>query len=398
MRLKAMSILPITLGIVTMTSKPITENILKKLKSSKNVLVSGPPGTGKSLLLSDIAATFLSGATASQTSGLPPHKPGAAVPIPAQTAVSKVPHLPAAAKTDRKVFRTVFHQNTRYRDMLNGLAPTVDAGTDKDFKITSGILYRASEHAKKAEGASLLIIDEINRGPAVQAFGGSIVAIEADKRLGVDGSATHKTQTFEIVDPSSGEMIEYALPDDLYILAAMNQADASVEPMDVAFLRRWDAVKLEPSEAVLRKFLGLEAKVEELPGEAEKAADIYEATVQAWKSINDRISLGRGREYQIGHGVLMGTPINTGDSVEAAIEKLSSGWSKVMAHVEEVFFGDLRGFATALNTDNPTVAHPIQIKEARFGGDLRLQVIWPESLSDAIFYKMLRSTVKHSEE
>lgn len=376
-----------------------TQSILKKLKSSKNVLISGPPGTGKSLLLSEIANSFLSGSQANQSGGgPPPHKPGAAVPIPAQPTVTQNPNVPAVSKTDRKVFRTVFHQNTRYRDMLNGLAPTVDATTDKDFKITSGILYRASEHAKKANGASLLIIDEINRGPAVQAFGGSIVAIEADKRLGPDGTHTHKTQTFEIIDPANGNMVEYALPDDLYILAAMNQADASVEPMDVAFLRRWDAFKLGPSEAVLREFFGLDTKVKELPVEAEKAADIYEAIVQAWTSINDRIALGRGREYQIGHGVLMGTPIDTGDSVKAAIEKLSSGWSKVMAHVEEVFFGDLRGFATALNTDNPNLVHPIQIKEARFGGDLRLQVIWPETMTEAIFYKILRSTVKHSEE
>ena len=381
-----------------MTNKSITKTILKKLTLSKNVLVSGPPGTGKSLLLSDIAAAFLSGATQQQASGLPPHSPGAAVPIPAQPVVSKIKHLPAPAKTNRKVFRTVFHQNTRYRDMLNGLAPTVDSAATKDFKITEGILYRASEHAKRPDGAALLIIDEINRGPAVQAFGGSIVAIEADKRLGADGTPTFKTQNFEIIDPANGNMIEYALPDDLYILAAMNQADASVEPMDVAFLRRWDAFKLEPNEAVLRNFFELSDKPAKIPDEAATATDVYEAAVQAWKCINDRISLGRGREYQIGHGVLMGNPIDKSGDVEAAIDLLSSGWSKVMTHTEEVFFGDLRGFGTALNSDNPTITHPIQIKEARFGGDLRLQIISPDNINAKIFYKILFATVQHAEE
>ena len=72
----------------------------------------------------------------------------------------------------------------------------------------------------------VFIIDEINRGPAVQVFGGAIVAIESDKRLASDGAKLAETQFFEMLDPVSGDVIEYALPHDLYILAAMNQADA----------------------------------------------------------------------------------------------------------------------------------------------------------------------------
>jgi 5-methylcytosine-specific restriction protein B len=66
----------------------------------------------------------------------------------------------------------------------------------------------------------------------VQVFGGAIVAIESDKRLASDGAKLAETQFFEMLDPVSGDVIEYALPHDLYILAAMNQADASVEPLD----------------------------------------------------------------------------------------------------------------------------------------------------------------------
>ena len=47
------------------------------------------------------------------------------------------------------------------------------------FRITEGVLYRASEFAKQPNSAALLIVDEINRGPTVQVFGGAIVAMEA---------------------------------------------------------------------------------------------------------------------------------------------------------------------------------------------------------------------------
>lgn len=44
------------------------------------------------------------------------------------------------------------------------------------------------------------------------------------------------TQTFEIVNPANGEMLEFAFSPNLYSLAAMNRADVSVAPLDVTFL------------------------------------------------------------------------------------------------------------------------------------------------------------------
>lgn len=87
---------------------------------------------------------------------------------------------------------------------------------------------------KNQSSAALLIIDEVNRGPAVEVFGGSIVAIEPDKRLAPDNTETINTQKFEIMN-MEGNMEEYAFPSNLYILSAMNSADASIAPLDVAF-------------------------------------------------------------------------------------------------------------------------------------------------------------------
>jgi 5-methylcytosine-specific restriction protein B len=365
---------------------------LKLLARSRNVLVSGPPGTGKSKLLAEVALAFETAFGIAPSGGAPKLNPVGGIPIPpAEGGADK--DIPAPTKTSRKVFRTVFHQNSKYRDFLSGITPAVNkvAGAP-DFAIVKGTLYRASEYAKAPNGAALLIIDEINRGPAVQVFGGAIVAIEPDKRLAADGSKRAETQFFELLDPATGNVIEYALPHDLYILAAMNQADASVEPLDVAFLRRWEPLRLEPDEKALRNFYGLGAKgANDLPDAPASTADALEASVRAWVAVNEQIALGRGPEFQIGHGVLMSDLKPLTLPLEEALGVLCVGWAKVRAHVEEVFFGDTRGIAAVLNAlDGPTF-NPFKLTETTFADDLRFRLEGPTNFNEGNIYPALRA-------
>lgn len=364
---------------------------LKLLARSRNVLVSGPPGTGKSKLLAEVALAFETAFGLAPSGGPPQLNPVGGIPIPPAAGVVK--DIPAPTKMDRKVFRTVFHQNSKYRDFVSGITPAVNkqAGAP-DFTVVKGTLYRASEHAKGANGAALLIIDEINRGPAVQVFGGAIVAIESDKRLASDGAKRAETQFFEMLDPASGEMIEYALPHDLYILAAMNQADASVEPLDVAFLRRWEPLRLEPNEAALRTFYGLNAMgASVLPNASDNVNDVLEASVRAWVAVNAQIALGRGPEFQIGHGVLMSDVKPQTLSLSEALGGLCVGWAKVRAHVEEVFFGDIRGIAATLNALDGPAFNPFKLTETTFADDLRFRLEGPTNFAEDNIYAALRA-------
>lgn len=377
-----------------MTSFAMAKNdykqALKLLARSRNVLVSGPPGTGKSRLLAEVALAFET-AFGLTSSGIPKLNPVGGIPIP--PVPEAVEDIPAPNKSDRKVFRTVFHQNSKYRDFVSGITPAVNkkAGSS-DFTIVKGTLYRASEHVKSTNGAALLIIDEINRGPAVQVFGGAIVAIEPDKRLALDGTKRAETQFFEILDPNTGDVIEYALPHDLYILAAMNQADASVEPLDVAFLRRWEPLRLEPDETALRGFYGLDAKsADPLPHMPASVNDILEASVRALVAINKQIALGRGPEFQIGHGVLMSHVKPQTLSLFDALGTLCVGWAKVRAHVEEVFFGDTRGIAAVLNALDGPAFNPFEFTEATFANDLRFRLEGPTNFTENNIYSALRA-------
>lgn len=375
------------------------QEALKLLARSRNVLVSGPPGTGKSKLLAEVAMAFGAELAKAPAGGAPVHNPAGSIPIPPAAgivapALSK--NYPAPAKNNRKVFRTVFHQNSKHRDFVSGIAPAIHKQEGQaDFRIICGTLYRASEHAKTQQGASLLIIDEINRGPAVQVFGGAIVAIESDKRLAPDGSNRAETQFFEMLDPATGDISEYALPHDLYILAAMNQADASVEPLDVAFLRRWEPLRLAPNAAVLRRYYELPADNTPLPEAATEPRHAFEAAVRAWAAVNGQISLGRGVEFQIGHGVLMSSDVSPSSmNLDEALSFLCIGWAKVRAHIEEVFFGDIRGIAATFNALDGPAFNPFKLTETTFADDLRFKLDGPQNFTASDIYPVLRAIAR----
>lgn len=351
--------------------------VLRALAIRKNVIISGPPGTGKSRLLNAVRDYF------EWDHGETGADPYGDIPVPA--AKSPIPEwLPSPDRdASRRSFQTVFDQNTKYRDFMRGLVPKLNqAGA---FTVTSGTLYRASLHALSDGNASLVIVDEINRGPAVAAFGSALVGLEADKRLDRSGKRTPKTQEFEILG-DSGEHKQFALPHDLYVLAAMNEADTSVEPLDVAFLRRFAHYRLSPEVDVLRSHLGLPIAAQKLTSAPTEVSELYEALAQAWVKINSQILLGRGPAYRLGHGALMHASAPQ-DDFAGAREYVSHSWSTLRAHVDEVFFGNTRALADVLRADDN--ASPYSLIETSFAGQSVRRLDGPERPSFDATHRLL---------
>lgn len=363
--------------------EPGVRDVLRALATRKNVIISGPPGTGKSRLLNKVRDLF---EWHSSKMGADPEGD---IPLPEER--GNIPEwFPSPqCEVGRRTFTTVFDQNTKYRDFMRGLVPKVgEAGV---FMVTSGTLYRATAYALERGQAALVIVDEINRGPAVAAFGSALVGLEPDKRLGADGERLPTSQQFELLG-DNGELVTYALPADLYVLAAMNEADTSVEPLDVAFLRRFAPYRLEPQPAVLRSHFNLPQALGEVRKFPSSPEDVYEALSRAWTTLNRQILLARGAAYQLGHGALMHRPAPMG-SLQAAQDYTSEAWATLRAHLDEVFFGDIRAMADVLRVEEET--SPYDLEEAMFAGQSVSRVVGPLRPDANELYRLLSTIANH---
>jgi 5-methylcytosine-specific restriction protein B len=361
--------------------------VLKLLKEHHNVLISGPPGTGKSLLLNEVARWF-------PATAHPGHDPEGDIPLPEGLVITPEhadEWLPSPEREDRHVFQTALHSGSKYREFMRGLVPAV--GTAGTFTLSKGILYRAALVGLSDDGAAMLVVDEINRGPAIQVFGDVIVALEGDKRLDVDGVPKKTTQWIEVPD-DNGTPERFAFPYHLYVLAAMNQADTSVEPLDVAFQRRFEHFKLAPDDEVLREFFSLEESSGELPDLPGDAADVYRAAIRAWAKVNARIALGRGQEFTLGHGVFMDrSHAPPEEGAEQALAYIRPAWRTLRNHIDEVFFGHARGAGAALNVG--ATGHPFTLVETFFAGD---PVVVLREDGDNNLYKLLLAVARDDAE
>ena len=337
---------------------PAAERILRALKRDRCVLVTGPPGTGKSRVINEVREAF-------KSLGSPVSQPGANVPIPKSSVVPST-LIPSPTKKKRDVFQTELHQNSRFRQFWRDLEPSV--ATPGGFRISQGLLYLANEHALDPDGAALAIIEEGSRGPLVQVLGPSLTALEGDKRLSDDGKPAPNTAEFQLPD-DAGDLIRYRLSAHLYVLIAQNNADTSVEVMDVALGRRFARIALRPDLDVLHDFFGIAASPDPPPETPATAEDVYVAAARALAAINRRISVGRGHDFEIGHGVFMRTdlpPPPSSGSYMDALDYLQRRWERVEAHVDEVFHGQPEQIGAALGTEEP-VAHPYEVVYEDFG-------------------------------
>ncbi len=277
---------------------PLIPKILEALRSRHNVILYGPPGTGKTWLMTRVQQAFHEG-----------FAPVLFDPDDVAQPFKQAPGERFLEDRDEKQSAFItFHQSTAYESFVCGLRPSIDATTGQIvYGVTAGPLLELAEEAAAERGASLLLIDEINRGNTAEIFGELVTLLESDKRLGADGNA--RPETIEAVLPYAPEGYSVVqegrlrLPYHLYVLASANSVDRTVAPLDSALRRRFRMIEVAPDYAYLER-------------EAERVGHhVANSDLEEWReladlarrllvSINDVIAVLRGPDFQIGHAYL----------------------------------------------------------------------------------------------
>lgn len=185
-----------------------------------------------------------------------------------------------------------FHQSYDYTDFVEGLRP---CGISDDgqlrFERRNGIFMEFCRRAAAdPEYDFVFIIDEINRGELSRIFGELFFSIDPDYR-GEQGRVM--TQYYNMWPDKEDFPFSdgFYVPENLYIIATMNDIDRSVESIDFAMRRRF----------VFHEVTAADSKVM-LHNLGEEDDDLYKMACSKMDGLNAAIAeiSALGTQYQIG--------------------------------------------------------------------------------------------------
>ena len=179
--------------------KETLTGILERLRTKKNLILQGSPGTGKTWLAKRLAFALM------------------------------------GQRNESKLRAVQFHPNLTYEDFVRGWRPSGDG----KLTLVDGPFLEMINDAKKDENTKyVVVIEEINRGNPAQIFGEMLTLIEADKRTQNEAlELSYRRKDSERV----------FVPKNLYVIGTMNIADRSLALVDLALRRRFAYIDLKPT-------------------------------------------------------------------------------------------------------------------------------------------------------
>lgn len=203
-----------------------------------------------------------------------------------------------------KSLNAITNINKSFRNIIGGCHASAFWAVLNEVYKQGGIVSNEDLTEVKKKNY-ILIIDEINRGEASKIFGELFFAIDPGYRVSeemlknIDKVTKVQTQYQNLVPEDDVFAKGFYVPENVYILATMNDIDRSVESMDFAMRRRFTWKEVTPDDT--------ESMLDSLSCAAEAKA--------AMKRLNKAISEtdGLGAAFSIGPSYFLKLSKNGGD-------------------------------------------------------------------------------------
>lgn len=372
-------------------------DILSSWGAGRNVLLYGPPATGKTRLISELFDALNKPPEATR---------GILLDIADADAPFSRPEQEITIPQPIKVVWTTFHQSYGYEDFVLGLRPEITAD-GACLQPWAGVFLDAALELVDPEPqykSVVIFIDEINRGNAARIFGEFMTFLDFDYRDGgrvplplpLRQLTYEDGQSEEIRRPGAkgATILEgFTFPKHVYIVSTMNSVDRAAVPIDSALARRFDRIEMRPNLGVLAEHWGLDKTAIPMPTEDNwETLTPFETGYLLLDRLNVTIASDLGPEFELGHGLL--TPVlakkTAADGTIQPVEgkdvwrSLAKSWDDVLfPQLEDRYSGRPEQLMDLLHVDNapPAGDYAWTLRTAR-GSTVAIRALAPVRVSE----------------